>query len=284
MSRKPRQAAVEVATTPAPDAMEPPTDGLQIKYRDMREVVPYARNSRTHPRKQLNQIKASLVEFGWTTPIAIADGVLVYGHGRLSAALELANAGKLIRGMTSLWLVPTVDLSHLSEAQRRAYVIADNKIAEGAGWDDGLLKIELADLQKMNFDLTLTGFALSEVTEILGSGMDQDDDPRGSLLELVNVTIAEPLHTVAKGDHFILGGRHHLLCVSVVEGWPAWAPLLTAGTLFCPYPGPFVPHGDKAVSHAIIMVQPDPYIAGHILDRYSEIHGDGSVTHQAGTQ
>jgi Predicted transcriptional regulators len=111
------------------------------------KLVPYARNARTHSDSQVAQIAASIAEFGFTNPIlAGSDGVIVAGHGRLAAAQKLGIA-----------IVPVVILDHLTPTQRRALVIADNRIAENAGWDEAMLQVELADLQGDDFDLSLTG-------------------------------------------------------------------------------------------------------------------------------
>ena len=112
------------------------------------KLVPYARNARTHSDEQVAQIAASIVEFGFTNPIlAGSDGVIVAGHGRLAAAQKLG-----------LDTVPVVVLDHLTPTQRRALIIADNRIAENAGWDDAMLRIELQSLQEDGFNLDITGF------------------------------------------------------------------------------------------------------------------------------
>jgi hypothetical protein len=120
------------------------------KYRVARvgALIPYVNNPRTHSPAQIAKIAASIKEFGFTNPV-LTDGKrgVVAGHGRLLAAEKL--------GMAT---VPTIELAHLSKAQRRAYVIADNKLAEAAGWDDELLTLELGDLREEGFDLSLLGF------------------------------------------------------------------------------------------------------------------------------
>jgi hypothetical protein len=122
----------------------------QIKTSDL---IPYARNSRTHSDAQLAQIAGSIREFGFTNPVLIdAENGIIAGHGRVLAA------GKL--GMES---VPCIRLTHLTETQRRAYVIADNKLALNAGWDEEMLGLELADLREMDFDLSLVGFTQDEL-------------------------------------------------------------------------------------------------------------------------
>ena len=144
---------------------------LRIKHVSLKSLVPYARNSRTHSDEQIAQIAASIKEFGWTNPILVdGDNGVIAGHGRILAARQL--------GITS---VPVIELSHLTDAQKKAPVIADNKLALNAGWDTDLLKVELQELDSLGFDLALTGFEgddlapfFNEVTEGL---TDEDAVP-----------------------------------------------------------------------------------------------------------
>jgi DNA modification methylase len=161
------------------------------------KLLPYARNARTHSDEQVAQIAASIAEFGFTNPIlAGADGVIVAGHGRLAAAHKLG-----------LELVPVVVLEHLSPTQRRALVIADNRIAENAGWDEAMLRIELVTLQDDDFDVSLTGFDADALADLLAdedgnSAGETDDD---AVPEITETPISRP------GDVWVLGG-HRLLC------------------------------------------------------------------------
>ena len=120
------------------------------------DLIPYARNSRTHSDAQVAKLAASIKEFGFLNPI-ITDGAngIIAGHGRVMAAQKLG-----------LDVLPCIEAAHLTEAQRRAYVIADNRMALDAGWDDEMLKVELRDLDAQGFDLTLTGFEVGEMTAI----------------------------------------------------------------------------------------------------------------------
>ncbi len=121
---------------------------LQIEYRPIDALLPYARNPRTHSPAQIAKIAASIVEFGLTQPILVdGESGIIADHGRLAAArkLELSN-------------VPVIELGHLTPSQKRAYVIADNRLALDAGWDDELLALELAELSEAGYDLLLTGF------------------------------------------------------------------------------------------------------------------------------
>ena len=161
------------------------------------KLLPYARNARTHSEEQVAQIAASIAEFGFTNPIlAGADGVIVAGHGRLAAAQKLG-----------LETVPVVVLDHLTPTQRRALVIADNRIAENAGWDDDVLRTELAALQDEDFDLALTGFDADALAELLadenGAGSGETDDD--AVPEVTETPISRP------GDIWVMG-HHRLLC------------------------------------------------------------------------
>ncbi len=132
---------------------------LRIKYLPVDELVPYARNARTHSEAQVAQIAASIEEFGWTNPVLVdGDVEIIAGHGRVLAALLL--------GMTK---VPCIELGHLTEVQRRAYVIADNKLALNAGWDEHLLTAEFLDLEALDFDLALTGFDPDEIAALVAA-------------------------------------------------------------------------------------------------------------------
>jgi ParB-like chromosome segregation protein Spo0J len=157
-------------------------------------LIPYARNSRTHSPQQVDKIAASIKEFGFLNPI-IVDGEngIIAGHGRVLAAQKL--------GLDTL---PVIEASHLTEAQRRAYVIADNRLALDAGWDNELLKVELQDLDAQGFDLTLTGFELGEIGDLLAEPTEGLTDE-----DAVPEVPAQPV--TAEGDVWLLG-RHRLMC------------------------------------------------------------------------
>ena len=130
---------------------------LKVKYVPVDHLIPYIKNARTHSDEQVAQIAGSMTEFGFVNPILVGDdGGIIAGHGRLMAAR-----------MLGIKEVPTIRLSHLTEVQRRALIIADNKIAENAGWDDDLLKQELQALDGDEFDLSLLGFNDDELNTFL---------------------------------------------------------------------------------------------------------------------
>ena len=171
---------------------------MKIKMTPVEHLVPYAGNARTHSDQQIAQIAASITEFGFTNPVLTGgDNVIIAGHGRLLAAQKLG-----------IDTVPVIVFDHLSEAQRRALVIADNKLAENAGWDEALLRTELAALDDMDFDLDLMGFSDEELDGLLGDL----EDPALSETEGEDDVPDTPEEPVSRpGDLWILG-KHRLLC------------------------------------------------------------------------
>ncbi|MGD7165084.1 ParB/Srx family N-terminal domain-containing protein, partial [Ralstonia pseudosolanacearum] len=128
-----------------------------VEYRQVAALIPYARNPRTHSDEQVARIAASIVEYGWTNPVLVdGENGVIAGHGRLAAA------GKL--GMDE---VPVIELAHLSPTQKRALILADNRIALDAGWDEELLALEFAELADAGYDLALTGFNDAEIDALL---------------------------------------------------------------------------------------------------------------------
>jgi|TARA_R110000824_G_scaffold98817_1_gene235572 DNA modification methylase len=167
---------------------------MDIVERPISELVPYAANSRTHSDEQVAQIAASIKEFGFTNPILTdGDKGIIAGHGRLMAARKL-----------KLETVPTIELSYLTPTQRKAYIIADNKLALNAGWDMDLLSIEMTGLQDEGFDLSLIGFGDDELAAILADKTEGLTDP-DDVPELPDDPVTKP------GDVWILG-KHRLMC------------------------------------------------------------------------
>lgn len=163
------------------------------------QLRPYANNARTHSRKQLKQIAESIKRFGFTNPVLIADDhMIIAGHGRVEAARMI--------GMDE---VPVRRLSHLSEEEVRAYVLADNKLAENAGWDHDMLAIELQGLIDLNFDVELTGFATAEIDLILDGETSSANEP-DPILDHIEPRSGAPTVTQL-GDLWLLGD-HRLLC------------------------------------------------------------------------
>ena len=169
-----------------------------IKKISVSDLIPYANNSRTHSDEQVLQIASSIKEFGFINPV-IVDGEngIIAGHGRVMAAKKLG-----------LMDVPCVDASHLSEAQKKAYIIADNKLALNAGWDDDILRIELDMLTELDFDLSLTGFSdeeLQAICQVEEIAPEYEDDADGEVIE------PPPEPKTKEGDVWVLG-KHRLMC------------------------------------------------------------------------
>ncbi len=170
---------------------------LQVVTWPVEKLIPYARNARTHSAEQVAQVAASIAEFGWTNPIlAGADGIVIAGHARLLAARKL--------GMTE---VPVIVLDHLTESQRRALVLADNRLALNAGWDEEMLRVEMAALDEDGFNLELVGFTDDEIETLL---RDPDEVHAGNTDDDAVPEAPETAVTVP-GDVWILG-EHRLLC------------------------------------------------------------------------
>ncbi len=139
---------------------------MEIIYKKVQDLIPYINNSRTHSEEQVNQIVASINEFGFTNPLLIDEkDNIIAGHGRLLASKKL--------GMEE---VPCIVLSGLTEAQKKAYIIADNKMALNAGWNFNLLSLELENLKELDFDLELTGFTVDEIDGLLNTNEDIEDN------------------------------------------------------------------------------------------------------------
>jgi DNA modification methylase len=174
---------------------------LSIIYRKISELKPYPRNARTHSRKQVKQIAAAIQEFGFTNPVLIDENdQIIAGHGRVQAA-------KLLR----LAEVPTVQIAHLSATQKRAYILADNRLAEKAGWDKEILAVELQGLLTDGFEVVLTGFEAPDIDVILDAAADTKCDRHGDN----NIPAAGPAVSQA-GDLWLLG-PHRVFCGNALE-------------------------------------------------------------------
>jgi DNA modification methylase len=173
------------------------TQNLNVEYRKVETLIPFARNPRTHSDAQVAKLAASIVEFGWTNPVLVdGDHGIIAGHGRLAAARKL--------GLTE---VPVIELAHLTAAQKRAYVIADNRLALDAGWDEEMLALELAELSESGYDLEMTGFDPDELADLMAGEetsvegeTDEDEVPDGN-----GNVVSRP------GDVWICG-EHRVIC------------------------------------------------------------------------
>lgn len=243
------------------------------------EIVPYVTNPRVHPEAQIEALVKLIERVGFRVPILLdGDNVIIGGHGRLIAARRL--------GMTE---VPAIISDDLSPDEVKAWRIADNRIAEMAEWDVGLLEMDLQTIDFEDFDLETIGFSTIDLDDLgitLGAGLsgpaaggDPEPGPDdGKSLARVDLLIDDPTHQVATGDQWRVG-PHTLFCTGVVLEWPEWIGHLQGDDVaFCPFPGPLVPLAPAAGEKTLVMVQPDGYLAGHLIDRYAEVHGADSVS------
>lgn len=196
----------------------------QIRLRSLESLVAYGRNSRTHDKVQIEQLKRSMLEYGWTNPMLVDDMGIVAGHGRSMAAAELYEKGEQILFPNGtpipIGQVPVVDCTGWSDAQRRAYVMADNKLALNAGWDEDMLRLELTELDAAGYDLDLIGFNETELDELLRpieleAPTDKDPDEAPELPEVPKSR---------EGDTWILGA-HRVHCGSATDP-DAWDALM----------------------------------------------------------
>ena len=195
------------------------TEQLRVEYRKIETLIPFARNPRTHSEAQIAKLASSIVEFGWTQPILVdgANGIIA-GHGRLAAARKL-----------DLLEVPVIELGHLTSAQKRAYVIADNRLALDAGWDEELLSLELAELSEAGYDLTMTGFSNEEIEELLVGAEQalQEEAPADAKDDAADEVPEVPSNPVSRfGDVWQIG-THRLICGDATD--PAVVRSLMAG-------------------------------------------------------
>jgi ParB-like chromosome segregation protein Spo0J len=174
---------------------------LELKYVAIGSIVPYVSNTRLHSDEQIEQIKASIVEFGMCTPIGIHSNTIVYGHGRYESLKQL-----------NYEEIPTIDLSHLSDAQRRGLIIADNKIGDNSEFDLDLLKVEIEGLMVDDFNIDLLGFSMEELEDLdINFGepeMPLDESKADDVPELVENPVIKLGDLIELGHNY----QHRLLC------------------------------------------------------------------------
>jgi ParB-like chromosome segregation protein Spo0J len=278
-----------------------------IEYVPLDEVIGADRNPKGH---YAAGIKTSIQTFGFTTPAVLDErtGKLVIGHGRLEALTDLQaqdeprpdGVGITLDGR---WTIPLVrGWASRDDAHADAMLVADNKLTESGGWDDRELAELLEDVADYSVDLLLaTGFDQDDLERLIadatgqglpgGTGEDEDPDTAegeeererqarsdGSLLALADASVDEPRHEVHAGDVWLLGRLPHTLVVNEVHTqWDKWVRLLRPDMLLVPYAGPYTALTERAENTPLLMVQPDPYLAGHVLDKYTAVHGDRTV-------
>lgn len=283
----------------------------EVVWLPIEKITPYPLNNKLHPPSQIDAIAGSILEFGWDVPIVTdEEGVILKGHGRHLAArkLGLKDVPVIVRAdlspaqkkacriadnkvSVSDWDMDSlkVELESLKEMNFDLELTGFNLDECDSLFNLGTIDFQGAQIFGESGNLTEpkqpeVSHALSDDappvpndSTALESGNNELVKSDGSLLELTQITIAEPRHQVEKGQVWKVG-PHVLVIAEVLTEWQSWKDFLTGDrTLFAPYPGPFVPLTVKAEEYHLVMVQPDAYIAGHILDQYAAVNGQGTV-------
>lgn len=239
----------------------------EVKQVPIAELVPWDRN----PRSITNAALAALVRSLEADPsmmqarpvIALLDGRVIAGNQRLRAAAQL--------GWTT---VPAVYVD-LDEQRATTWALRDNN--PYGDWEEESLATLLAELAADDEALlALTGFSDDDLQALLHAGDGDGITDRGTILELADVSIGDPTHRPEKGELWNVG-PHVLVIAGVYDGWPAWAPLLQEGDLLVPYPTPTLPLTERADVNRLVLVQPDPWLAGHLLDKYAAVRGAETI-------
>jgi hypothetical protein len=262
----------------------------RIAYMPLSELRRANRNPKGHA---LEVIAASMSRFGTVEAPALDErtGQLVAGHGRLDTYEQLKAAGGpppegvTVRRKDGEWLVPVQrGWSSEDDAEAEGYLITSNQSTILGGWQPETLAAMLAE-QQASGTLDGTGFTPNDLDELMAdleaSRAKQEPegfrDSDGSLLSLSDVSVGEPIHQVEHGQVWRLGGRHVLVVARIIQEWSLWIGYLTGDAYFCPYPGVYIALSVKASEHPLVMVQPNNYLAGHVLDKWAAINGSDTV-------
>lgn len=253
--------------------------------RKLNEFSPMPANPNRHTQRGMGQLADSIRADGYGAAMtAAANGEVFDGNARLETVADVLGLDVEPIIVRSDGTRPVIhvreDIPDASDPRARRLAYAANRAAEvNLSWDPEVLAADL------DAGLDLSGLWRGDELDGLLEGLDLDIENTGSastsdgsLLALIDVTIAPPRHKVEHGEVWLLGGRHTLIICKLIREWSLWAPHLRGGdTWFVPYPGVLSPLIEKADAVTLVMVQPDPYLAGHLLDRYEDIHGAGSV-------
>lgn len=238
-------------------------------------------------------IAASLADFAFTEPGLLDERTerLIAGHGRYAALATRRDAGASAPDGVEVdengtWRVPIIrGWASRDDQHAKAYLIASNRLTEAGGWDRPVLTTLLSEIADYDADLLAsTGFNASQLEDMIadlaaepasdeGDEAGEEPDERGNLLELAGVTVGEPTRTAAAGQVWALGD-HRLIVAEVFDGWPVWRDFLTGEALFLPYPTLLAPFTEKARGRRLVLVQPETYLAGHLLDKWAQITGE----------
>lgn len=255
-----------------------PTPGeLSIEYIPLDEIREADRNPKDHDTAR---IAGSISRFGFADAPILDERTkqLVAGHGRRADLIARRDAGQeppvgIKLGPDGEWLVPVQrGWSSRSEEDAGAFLVGHNRIGELGGWNEGELADLLLDLGEADEDLLdAAGFTRDDIDE-MSAGADAGEGvdlalATGQLLDIIDVTVAEPTAQTRRGDVWTLG-RHRLVVARVMDEHHEWAHYLTDDTKLCPYPDPYLTHGTVARDNVLLLVQPSPYLAGHTVDKF----------------
>ena len=263
----------------------PPRKPRWIDYLPIETIEPALANAKRHV---LEQIAESYERFGYVEPITMDDRTerLVAGHGRLASLILAHKEGGTppdgIMVKAGAWLAPvTRGWASANDYEARAYLIASNKLTEAGGWDRAELIPELDELAaSSDYGLAGLGIGMEELDELRqehedARGQADADAEKGSLLALADVSIGEPTHQPEDGDVWTVG-RHVLVVARLKDGHALWRDLLVDGVLFAPYPDPYITAA-MTDDQRLVCVQPDLYLAGHLLDKHASLFPDDEV-------
>jgi hypothetical protein len=234
----------------------------------------------------LDAIASSFAAFGFNSALRVwHGGVVVAGNQSLKTLRRMRDSGTppphgVTLGDDGDWLIRTIDVSHLEEARAKAFAVADNRTQElGRNDEERLAKllVEVAGADAEMF--AATGYTDEDLKGLLAEAAEATEDRgpepenKGSLLEIANVTIAEPKTKTEPGQVWQLG-KHYLYVGRIFTDWPIYVPILKEGAMFVPLPNPLVVFSDRYDDTPLVMVHPNPYVAGHLIDRHRERYGD----------
>jgi hypothetical protein len=254
------------------------------EYVDVDALIPDERNPKNHADKLLDE---SLARFGYTEQVMIDErtGKLVAGHGRRELVLRARDTGADppdgIVVTAGRWRVPVQrGWASANDDESLAYLVASNRLVETGGWEQSIAST-VQQLSDTALGLVGTGYTESDLQLLLAEAeaitANEGDDPdAGVLLAASDVTLGEPQHTVERGDVWNVG-KHVLVCADVMTEHALWAPLLAEDVLFCPYPGPYVALAGRIDEVVLLLVQPDTYLAGHVVDKFAAVNGEDEV-------
>lgn len=282
-----RLSPPEIAALDAAGELDHILPDLRPLSVDLSQLILDPNNARKHGKKNSESIKGSLVLYGQRVlPVVNARNCIVEkGNGTIALMRALG------------WKYAAVAGADDDQLSAMGFALADNRTAELAEWDVSVQAPQLETLRGLGFDLPGIGFEEADVDDALrlfreldptGEGDEGDDGDEagefendGALLAKAGVTMNEPRHVVSAGEVWRMG-RHTLVCVNVLLGWPAYKEFLQGDTIFAPYPGPFLMLTEQAHERPFLLVQPDVFIAGHMLDQWDNVHGEGDAKRISG--